>query len=68
MSNFADINENEYIVEAVQDFVSDPPDSEFERGYLFALLTVWIEALNLPEDGLFVAANNILKTKLNEKC
>ena len=39
-----------YIRSSVQTFLVDPPDSEFQRGFLSALLVVAKEALGLHLD------------------
>jgi hypothetical protein len=35
---------------AVQSFLSDPPDTDFQRGFLSAMLVIAEEALGLPVD------------------
>ena len=39
-----------FVWEALRSFTGDPPDSDFQRGYLHALYVVGIEALNLDLD------------------
>lgn len=34
-----------YIVQALVGFLNDPPDSDYQRGYLGALLTIYEEGL-----------------------
>lgn len=35
-----------YLEDVMQGFINDPPSSEFQRGYLMAILAVYAEALN----------------------
>jgi hypothetical protein len=35
-----------YLKQAIAQFAADPPDTDFQRGYLEALLTVQHEAFN----------------------
>lgn len=39
-----------YVETAIRGFLIDPPDSEFQRGYLAALVTVYREALDGDEN------------------
>jgi hypothetical protein len=43
-------NVEEYVRSAVQGFLGDPPDTEFQRGYLASLLVLAEEALGLRMD------------------
>lgn len=53
-----------YILSSIKSFLGDPPDSEFQRGYLAALV-VAIEdngrATNRDETALIRAANHLLQ-------
>jgi hypothetical protein len=33
-----------YVLEAIRGFLRDPPDGDYQRGYLAALVTVYIES------------------------
>ena len=35
----------DYVRKSIEGFERDPADSEFQRGYLAALMAVWTEAL-----------------------
>lgn len=39
-----------YILDAILSFLSDPPDSDFQRGYLAALISIYREGLNKGAD------------------
>jgi hypothetical protein len=39
-----------YLLEQIASFVAKPPDTEFRRGYLVALLDVYDEGLDGPPD------------------
>jgi hypothetical protein len=43
-------NAEEYVRSSVASFLSDPPDSEYQRGFLGAMLIVAKEALDLSPD------------------
>lgn len=52
MSNvvhFSEKSAERYIQQAIEAFVRDPPDSDFQRGYLEALLVVKREAFINPQ-------------------
>ena len=38
-----------YVEDAIKLFVIDPPDSDFQAGYLDCLITIWKEALGKGE-------------------
>ena len=44
--HFSEKSAERYIKQAIAAFVRDPPDSDFQRGYLEALLVVQREAFN----------------------
>ena len=51
-----------YIVDAVAGFLNDPPDSEYQYGYLGALLNVWREGVGRNcDDGRLIAAEALLR-------
>ena len=51
-----------YVLEAIAGFIGDPPDSQFQRGYLSALLDIYREGLgNKSADARVVAAEEIMK-------
>lgn len=52
----------EYVVRAIEGFLKDPPDCDFQRGYLAALITIGVEAMGLAKDDpLIVAAEEAMK-------
>jgi len=51
-----------YVIDAIKQFINDPPDSPVQRGYLHALIAVAKEALELdPNDPVILEANELLK-------
>jgi hypothetical protein len=49
-----------YIMRAVQGFLNDPPDDEFQRGFLSALVVVYREGLSgRRTDARIVAADRL---------
>lgn len=50
-----------YIERAVEGFLKDPPDSDYQAGYLAALLAVWEEAIGSKGDARHEAASRLLK-------
>ncbi len=38
-----------YIEKAIRGFIADPPDTDYQRGYLAALLVVYREAMDGDE-------------------
>ena len=49
-----------YVIKAVEQFLSDPPDTEYQRGFLAALLLVWSEGMNgNVNDVRFIAADDL---------
>ena len=64
MTNILDFNERgvgAYVIEALEGFLNDPPDSDFQFGYLSALCAVYREALNGQKDARLIACERILK-------
>lgn len=39
-----------YVHAAIGAFVNDPPDTDYQRGYLAALLNVYLEGFNMQHD------------------
>ena len=57
----------QYIREAIDLFLKDPPDTDFQRGYLCALVNVALEGFELPIEGdLDVAHQMTLRVALTE--
>jgi hypothetical protein len=51
-----------YVTQALESFTSDPPDTEFQRGYLSAMLTLAVEGLGWPDiDPRLVAAGKTMR-------
>lgn len=50
-----------YIVQAIEGFLSDTPDSDYQRGYLAALVAVYREGLAGTLDARVLAAEKILR-------
>jgi len=44
-----------FLMNAIESFFSDPPDSEFQRGYLSALINVYAEGLGRKDDRIAFA-------------
>lgn len=44
-----------YLVNALEGFINDPPDSPFQRGYLAALIAVYKEGLGKGTDDIRLA-------------
>ena len=40
----------EYVTRSVQSFLGDPPDNEYQHGFLSAMLAIAKEALGMPQD------------------
>lgn len=40
-----------YLDKTINGFMKDPPDTNFQKGFLAAVLVVWEEALGKTEDG-----------------
>lgn len=51
-----------YLEQGIEGFLGDPPDTEFQRGYLAALICVYKEGLSNPrlQDARIVAAEAML--------
>ncbi len=50
-----------YVKKAIEGFINDPPDSEYQRGFLASLLCLYREALEMPlNDKILIAGENIL--------
>lgn len=53
-----------YIVAAIEGFLGDPPDSDFQRGYLAALLTVYREGIGRGDaDARVIAAEGLIRLR-----
>lgn len=51
-----------YIMKAIEGFLNDPPDSEFQEGYLSALISVYREAIGRGEsDARIEAAERLIR-------
>lgn len=51
-----------YLVEAIGGFLTDPPDTDYQRGYLAALVSVYREGLGREaNDARLVAAERLLR-------
>ncbi|RYF08826.1 MAG: hypothetical protein EOO77_24880 [Oxalobacteraceae bacterium] len=51
----------EYVVQSIESFLTDPPDSDFHRGFLSAMLIVYTDSLGAPKDDpLVVAAEAVM--------
>lgn len=37
-----------YVKAAIEGFENDPPDTNYQEGYLAALKVIWSEALHMP--------------------
>ena len=49
-----------YVATAIDAFLNDPPDSDFQRGYLAALVAVYKEAIGRPAaDARIIAAEKL---------
>lgn len=48
-----------FLMSAIEAFLRDPPDSEFQKGYLAALLIVYREGLGRNTDGRLDAAERL---------
>lgn len=59
--DFDAVRARTYIEQAVESFLKDPPDSDYQRGYLAALLTVWEEAIGSKGDARHEAAYRLLR-------
>lgn len=56
-----------YLEASIQAYLSDPPDSDYLRGYLSALLAVAEEALGLPMEALpYLEARKLVRWKAEE--
>jgi hypothetical protein len=56
-----------FIERAIDGFLSDPPDSDFQRGYLAALLNVYREGLGVPaSNGRIIAAEKLTSARTYE--
>lgn len=49
-----------YVLSNIQSFFGDPPDSEFQRGFLSAMLTVATEALLIPKQNSVIRRGEAL--------
>ena len=49
-----------YLMSSIEGFLGDPPDTEFQRGYLAALITVYREGLRRDGDVRIAAAEALL--------
>lgn len=62
MADIIDFDERRvasYLRDALAGFVGDPPDTEFQRGYLAAMLDVYKEAIGRDDD-VYRAAEHVL--------
>lgn len=59
---FDEARARRYITEAVTGFLQDPPDSDFQRGFLAALLACHDEALSKREEDSRITAARRLVT------
>lgn len=53
--SFDDAKMRRYIQQAMHGFMIDPADSDYQRGYLAALLNAWSEGLNGATDDRIAA-------------
>lgn len=49
-----------YLFLEIRKFVEDPPDTNYQRGYLAALLNVWDERIGEPNNTAIVKARTLL--------
>jgi|GEM_PF-5575471 len=50
-----------YLISTIDGFLGDPPDSDFQRGYLSAMLAVYREAVGRGQsDARVIAAERML--------
>ena len=67
MSNVIDLDTRRvtpYVIRAVEQFLNDPPDTDYQRGFLAALLVLWREGLNGSEaDARIIAAEKLTQTE-----
>ena len=56
----------QYVEEALGLFFRDAPDSEFQRGYLAALLLVYHEGFGAPDSTLLKAGEALLAMKTQD--
>lgn len=52
-----------YLASSIEGFLRDPPDSNFQRGYLAALLAVYSEGLGRRQDARVRAAERLLANR-----
>jgi hypothetical protein len=45
-----------YLREAMERFITDPPDDEYQQGFLGALMVIYEEALGMPKDSNILVA------------
>jgi len=50
-----------YLAEAINGFLKDPPDSEYQRGFLAALIVVSTEGIGRQSDARIIAAEKMLE-------
>lgn len=50
-----------YLREAMEGFITDPPDDDYQQGYLGALTAIYEEALGMPKDSNILVAVGELK-------
>lgn len=64
MSNVIDLDGARiapYMIEAIDGFLMDPPDSDFQRGFLAALLVLYREGLGRgASDARLIAADRLV--------
>jgi len=51
-----------YLIRAIEGFLSDPPDTEHQRGYLAALIAVYLEGIGRgATDARILAGQKLLE-------
>ena len=61
------LNPRKYLEDSIKGFINDPPDNEFQKGYLCALLAVYGEALRTSNELSSEAHLILSKLKRSEK-
>jgi hypothetical protein len=60
--DFDDRRAAHYLIRTIEGFLSDPPDTEYQRGYLSALIAIYHEALGRGAgDARLLAAMRLMK-------
>lgn len=50
-----------FLVDAIEGFLKDPPDTEYQQGFLAALCLIWREGINgNPNDARIAAAEKLV--------